>query len=164
MHTARNHTFPRAERLKSRKQIEALFASGKTFAVFPFRVFYRWDTGASAGAPPPDPSPALLPQVGLGASKKNFKRAVDRNRIKRLLREAYRLQKQTLLEAPSASGMRIFIVYTGKVLPELPLVIEKMAVILNKLGGMTPVKDTPASDAPGPGGRRPRSSKPPAAP
>ena len=116
------HTFSKTERLKSRKLIEALFRSGKTFQVFPFRVFCLWE--------PPSGVPV---QVGVGASKRNFKRAVDRNRIKRLMREGYRLQKQLLEKEPGGLSLRVFILYTGKELPALPLVMEKMAVILTKL-------------------------------
>ena len=162
------HTFPSAERLKSRKLIEAIFRSGKTFSVFPFRVFYLWeDAGgqALAGQHPagqvasgPFPAgqplaggrlPTLQPvQVGVGATKRNFKRAVDRNRIKRLLREGYRLQKELLDKPPMGKGLRVFVLYTGKELPEFPLVLEKMGVILKKLNGMTALAATPAA-APG---------------
>lgn len=141
------HTFPSAERLKSRKLIEAIFRSGKTFSVFPFRVFYLWDDGAGQAAVGPFQAgqlaaggrpPALQPvQVGVGATKRNFKRAVDRNRIKRLLREGYRLQKELLDKPPVGKGLRVFVLYTGKDLPQFPLVLEKMAVILKKLNGMT---------------------------
>jgi ribonuclease P protein component len=146
------HTLPSVERLKSRKLIEALFRSGKTFSVFPFRVFYLWDDGAGQAAAGPFPAgqlragqplaggrpPALQPvQVGVGAAKRNFKRAVDRNRIKRLLREGYRLQKELLDKPPVGKGLRVFVLYTGKDLPEFPLVLEKMGVILKKLNGMT---------------------------
>ena len=74
------------ERLKSRKQIDNLFAEGKSFAVFPIRVTYSFM---------PTDGDALV-QIGVTVSKRNFKKAVDRNRIKRLFREAYRLQKAEL--------------------------------------------------------------------
>ena len=116
------HTFSKHERLKSRKLIDALFQSGKTFQVFPFRVFYLWE-----------PPSAVPVQVGVGASKRNFKRAVDRNRIKRLMREGYRLQKQLLDIPPGGLSLRAFVLYTGKNLPDLAVVMEKMSVILLKL-------------------------------
>jgi ribonuclease P protein component len=120
MPTPRRHTFPKAQRLKSRKQIEALFRSGKSFSVFPIRVFYHWQ----------GTNPA---KVGVGAPKRHFKKAVDRNRIKRLLREGYRLQKQALLASPVALGLHVFIVYTGKDIPVFTDVMDRMGVILTRL-------------------------------
>jgi ribonuclease P protein component len=113
----------KAERLKSRKIIEQLFGEGKSFAVFPYRVFYLQATGA-----------ANL-QAGFGASAKNFKRAVDRNRIKRLTREAYRLQKQSLYDKLKENNQHfaLFLIYTGKELPVYALVYEKMGIILQRL-------------------------------
>ena len=68
-------------------------------------------------------------------SGKNFKRAVDRNRVKRLTREAYRLQKKQLQEATIQKKLQlnIFFIYTGKELPPFNIVREKVNVILNKL-------------------------------
>lgn len=117
MSTPRRYT--RAERLKSRKRIEALFQSGKTFNAFPLKVFYQWEGDSVA-------------LIGFGAPKRNFKRAVDRNRIKRLLREAWRLQKGPL------PGLQAFIIYTGKEMPMQTEVMAKIGVILNKLRGLRP--------------------------
>ncbi|WP_246073514.1 ribonuclease P protein component [Dinghuibacter silviterrae] len=108
-----------AERLKSRKQIDFLFRSAKSFSVFPLRVFYRWEGSAAA-------------RVGVGAPKRHFKRAVDRNRIKRLLREGYRLQKEAL------PGLHAFIIYTGKELPTQAEIMDKIGVILKKLRDLQP--------------------------
>ena len=111
--------YTRAERLKSRKRIEALFRSGKSFNAFPLKVFYHWEGDG----------PAL---VGFGAPKRNFKRAVDRNRIKRLLREAWRLQKEPF------EGLEVFVIYTGKELPAQADVMARIGVILTKLRGLKP--------------------------
>ena len=70
----------KSERLKSRKQIEELFLSGNNFSQFPIRVSYQFEASEK---------PTF--QIGVSASKKYFKKAVDRNRIKRLLRETYRI-------------------------------------------------------------------------
>ena len=77
--------------------------------------------------------PSLL--FGTGVSAKNFKKAVDRNRIKRLTREAYRLQKTDLQEKVKANNIQlnVFFIYTGKELPEYNEVYKKIGVVLNKL-------------------------------
>ena len=128
------HTFSAKEKLKSRKAIDALFRVGKSFSLFPFRVFYiREDPATAIQAGVGDIPPGAPVQVGVGAAKRNFKRAVDRNRIKRLLREAYRLQKHDLKAVP---GLRVFILYTGKGLPELPLIMEKVGVVIKRLNAL----------------------------
>ena len=75
-------------------------------------------------------------QFGAGVSKRHFKRAVDRNRIKRLIREAYRTQKLPLQDGLKESGkgyLKLFILFTGKELPEYQLVREKVAAVLRRL-------------------------------
>ncbi|GAB4091321.1 ribonuclease P protein component [Flaviaesturariibacter terrae] len=101
----------RTEKLKSRKAIDALFREGRRFSVFPVLTWYRWTAGGKG--------PAL--QAGFTCSKKHFKRAVDRNRVKRLLREAYRLQKPDFLDWATAQGLRgeLFFVFIDKELPTL---------------------------------------------
>ena len=80
-------TFKRAERLKSRKVIEQLFKQGQSFAQYPLRIV--WVEMA-------EPRSEFPAQFALSVSRKKFKRAVDRNRIRRLVREAYRLNKHVL--------------------------------------------------------------------
>lgn len=76
-------TLGKEEKLKSKKLIERLYADGKSVKKFPLRmVFLQVDHTSSFPA-----------QAGFSVAKRNFKLAVDRNRIKRLLRETYRLQK-----------------------------------------------------------------------
>lgn len=74
-------------------------------------------------------------QFGVAVSAKNFKKAVDRNRIKRLTREAYRLQKIPLQDLLKKKNMQlnIFFIYTGKGIPVFADVKEKVAVALKKL-------------------------------
>ena len=78
-------------------------------------------------------------QAGFGVSSRVFKKAVDRNRIKRLLREAYRLQKTQLQQSVTASGRRlaVFFLYTGKELPEFNFIKEKMSAALQNLEKQT---------------------------
>lgn len=74
-------------------------------------------------------------QAGVSVSNRHFKRAVDRNRIKRLMRESYRLQKNSLFESLKASGkgMVVFIIYTGKEVPPYQEVYQATTTIIKKL-------------------------------
>ena len=113
------------ERLKSRKRIERVFREGKGISLFPFKVLWLFQ----------DPPVECPLQAGFGVSSRHFKRAVDRNRIKRLAREAYRLQKQGLLERlmEKECRMAVFFIYTGKELPDFATVTRQIGVALQKL-------------------------------
>jgi ribonuclease P protein component len=122
-------TLGKEERLKSRKQIEQLFSTGKKFMAGPFRIFFLIQKQLATG------HQQDLLQFGVGVSARNFKRAVDRNRIKRLTREAWRLQKNELKEKVITNNteMNVFVIYTGKEIPDYALVKDKVAVALKKL-------------------------------
>lgn len=124
---AKRFGLPKTERLKSRRQIDDLFAAKKGFAVFPIRVMYRFFPSGEGGV-----------QVGVTASKRTFKKAVDRNRIKRLLREAYRLQKEELRTGLDAAGKRgiVFFLYTDKTVASFDVIKAAMAKCLKKLSGI----------------------------
>ncbi|GAB3923623.1 ribonuclease P protein component [Larkinella terrae] len=109
-------TFTKSERLCSKKTIGELFQKGsattRTFYLFPFRLLYRTDAdrGQPAGT---DPLPAILITV----SRRNFKKAVDRNLIRRRIREAYRLNKSLLFgtpEKPKQPPSYIVFLYTAR--------------------------------------------------
>jgi len=85
-------TFKKAERLKSLKIIGALFKDGQSFGVYPLRLF--WMAMPQAAEPMPDGGAPV--QFTVSVAKKNFKSAVARNRIKRKVREAWRLNKHRL--------------------------------------------------------------------
>ena len=75
-------------------------------------------------------------QAGFGVSSSQFKKAVHRNRIKRLCREAYRLQKNPLMEMLKAANksLSIFFIYTGKELPVYDEIYSKMGQALEEMG------------------------------
>jgi len=123
---AATYSYGKKEKLKSRKRIDQLFTGGRSFSVFPLKVFYHFSDENVAGAL----------QAGVGVSVRNFRKAVDRNRIKRLLREAYRLNKPPLFATISEKkkNAAVFFLYLGKELPELPLLNDKMRAALERLG------------------------------
>jgi ribonuclease P protein component, eubacterial len=83
------HTLPRSERIKSRDIINRLFDSGQSIFVYPLKLIYiKVDT--------PSPHPI---KVGVTVPKRNHKKATQRNRLKRRLREAYRKNKPDIKEA-----------------------------------------------------------------
>jgi len=87
------NTLGKQERLKSKKLIEKLYAEGSSVKTFPLRMMYVQTAHTSE----------FPCQVGVSVAKRNYKLAVDRNRLKRLMRETYRLQKQIVynnLEEP----------------------------------------------------------------
>ena len=87
--TKMRFTYPKSEKLKSKKTIDLLFSKGKSVSKFPLRLVYvTLDEENDAKT-----------TVGVSVSKKHFKHAVDRNYYKRILREAYRLNKYLLLNA-----------------------------------------------------------------
>lgn len=138
---AKQFTLGKEERLKSRKAIEQLFKEGKSFSVAPYRIFYLL-----SGERKVESGEREL-KVGVGASTKNFKKAVDRNRVKRLTREAYRLQKKELQEKLKETNacMNLFLIYTAKELPDYKLVSAKLGVILKKLCKLIHENNTPHS-------------------
>ncbi|HJW15830.1 MAG TPA: ribonuclease P protein component [Flavisolibacter sp.] len=113
------------EKLKSRKQIDTLFATGKSFTVFPIRVTYRFLSTEEAP----------LAQIGVTVSKRYFKKAVDRNKVKRLLREAYRLQKTGLASQLQQSKLKayVFFIYTDKTIGSFDSIKSAMSACLSKL-------------------------------
>jgi ribonuclease P protein component len=107
---AARYTLGAGERLKREQHIEALFRTGKALSVFPLRII--WQLVPKAAEP-------FTIRAGFSAPKKKFKRATDRNSIKRLLREAWRLQKPALESGiPEGRQLHIFILFTDKALPD----------------------------------------------
>jgi len=115
-------TLGKLERLKSRKLIEKLFAEGKSVKKFPLRMVFLQTSHTST----------FPMQAGFSVPKRNFKRAVDRNRLKRLLRETYRLRKEILytkLEKPTIC----MISYIGKEEISFEEMYSKMTILLQLL-------------------------------
>ena len=133
---SRRYTFPKEEHLCRKKLIEELFSKqGSSFGVYPLRIVWVASPGPTA-APP---------QVLISVSKRTFKRAVDRNRLKRLIREAYRLNKYRLVEQPGGHQVALLgIIFTGKEKSPLSLVEKKLISAILRLMGSAAEASAPA--------------------
>ena len=113
------YTFKKEERLCNKKLIDGLFHKGSSFLCYPFKVSWL--------AVPANP--ALPVQVVFAVSKKRYKHAVDRNLIKRRMREAYRLLKQQLLYDHLLTADRSIVLsigFIGKEIADYQLMEKKM--------------------------------------
>lgn len=120
------NTLCKAERLNSKIVIEKMFAGGsKSFSIFPLRVVYiPLEERATASA-----------SILVSVSKKRFKRAVKRNRVKRQIREAYRKNKEELLLllAEKQQALAIGFIYLSNELTSSTEVEEKMKLMLARI-------------------------------
>ena len=102
------HRLTKAERLSSKAVIDRLFSGGNgSMAMFPLRIVWM----LSERSQDDDAVPPVRMLVSI--PKKRLRHAVDRNRMKRQVREAYRLNKEILWKALEASGKRIDIAFIG---------------------------------------------------
>lgn len=115
------HTFKRSERLKSKKIIGEIFSNGKVIGAHPIKLFWIEVKDSSAVDQP-------ILQFAFTVSKKKFKKAVDRNRIKRLMRESVRLQKHELIKMDEINNSRFafMFLYVGEELPKYQNVEQKI--------------------------------------
>ncbi|MFM2440158.1 MAG: hypothetical protein RLZ16_1157 [Bacteroidota bacterium] len=122
-------TYQKKDKLKSRKQTQNLFSNGKAIGVFPIKLIYTIEAIDTDG----------LLQAGVGAPTRTFRKAVQRNRVKRLLREAYRLEKPSFLTQFSLEHKRInlfFLYGNAEVLPQAEIqnkVRSALALLAQKL-------------------------------
>ncbi|MDR1707768.1 MAG: ribonuclease P protein component [Prevotella sp.] len=125
------NTFTKEEKLCSTKAIDTLFSVGESFVAYPLRVVYvihdefEFDRQNVS--------------VMISVSKRKFKRAVKRNRVKRLIREAYRLNKQGLITLLNRQnkGMDIAFLYLKDELPEFAeiekSILKAMSILTDKM-------------------------------
>lgn len=122
--TALRQTFSKDERLRSRKLIENIIESGKSLSVSPFRFIWTI-TGLTTKFPV---------QIAISVPKRFFKRAVDRNRIKRMVREVYRKNKSGLYALLKSRNIQcaLLVVFSGRKVPEYDEVEKKFLITLQR--------------------------------
>lgn len=121
------YTFKKEERLCSKKLLEELFHNGSSFLLYPFRIIWLPSSHIDSTVPV---------QVVINVSKRRFKRAADRNLIKRRIREVYRLHKSDLLYpflTERGSQILLSLNYIGKEISEYALIEKKLKASLEKL-------------------------------
>ena len=101
-------SFQKAERLCSKKIMDKLFQEGKTIFVFPIKIVYL-ETKLPSNFPV---------QAAFTVGKRNFKHAVQRNLIKRRMREVYRLNKSKVYDEIGKKQVAVFFIFTGKTISE----------------------------------------------
>ena len=116
--------FPKSQRLRGRKLIGSLFEEGETMIQHPFKIYYHFEKEIH--------QPII--RFGIAVPKKNVRNACRRNRIKRLVREAFR-KSRTDLENFLISDRRrlvIFMIYRGNINPEYSVILNKLMIILKR--------------------------------
>jgi ribonuclease P protein component len=133
----KTNSFPKAEHLCGEKRIARLYTQGEAFMAFPFRVVFRIEQKKDLATA----------SVMVSVPKKRFKRAVKRNRLKRLLREAYRLNKHALIDFLDEKQLQVHVAFNYVSDEELDFVTveKKMKAALQKL--MDKIKTAPVLSA-----------------
>ena len=124
--------FPKSEILRNKATIKELFAEGHSFNCFPLRVIYliKPRLHQSDGT-----------QVLFTVPRRSFKKAVDRNTIRRRIKEAYRLNKQVLKQPDSKVYLQIGYIYIGKKIEDYQTIADKLKQSLKRLTAIAGDKD-----------------------
>jgi ribonuclease P protein component len=131
-------TYKKQDKLKSRKQTQYLFSKGQSIQVFPIKLIYTIEQTE------PNDSNAMIQsdgivQAGVGAPSRTFRKAVQRNRVKRLLREAYRLEKPNFINQLNLANKRLnlfFLYIDAQVLVQAEIqskLKEALAILTKKI-------------------------------
>jgi len=119
-------TYQKKDKLKSRKQTQQLFSKGQSINAFPIKLIYTIEAVTAA---------ETLLQAGVAAPSRTFRKAVQRNRVKRLLREGYRLERPAFMASAALQNKRVnlFFLYIDSVVLSQAIIQEKIKLALTKL-------------------------------
>ncbi len=120
----KQYGFSKQERVYKRNDFQTLLTKGKSVYLYPFRCTYVWED-----------SPSFSVKIAVSVSRKRFKHAVDRNRIKRLVRESYRLNKHILYQHYGNSGknLNMLIIYTDIKIFPFSFIQKRIINLIKKL-------------------------------
>lgn len=124
---------PKHERLKSKKMIQELFAKGSSLFLYPFKIAYLMSSPVGD---------SKFPKVLVSVSRRNFRRAHDRNLIKRRCREIYRVYKSDLLIQKFQLPVCLGIIYVGKKHEDFAFMQQQLREVLSRLPVITPASET----------------------
>jgi ribonuclease P protein component len=122
---SRKNQFPKSTRVHLRNDIAFLFTNGKSINAFPVKAVYKIAS----------PQSNNWLRIAVSVPKRNFKKAVDRNRIKRQIREIFRLNHHPYSErlALLQKGVQLMFIFTGKESPDYAVLQSKIILILQRL-------------------------------
>ena len=120
----KNYSFSKQERICNRNDFQKLLSQGEFFYSYPFRCMYLWTETTSFSA-----------RIAISVSKKRIKHAVNRNRVKRLIRESYRLEKGALYQKyiNIPQSIDILIIYTETKIHSFRFIKKKIIELINKI-------------------------------
>jgi len=121
------NTFPKRDKLKSSLEIEQLYRENRFIVSYPLKCYYSFSDIIE--------NKSNL-RVAFSVPKKTFKLAIDRNKLKRRMREAYRVHYKTVFETlinDKEKQLKLFFIYIGKEILESEIVEKNMRVVLQKI-------------------------------
>ena len=120
----KKYSFSKQERICNRNDFQKLLSDGQSLFCYPFRCMYSWNETTSFSA-----------RIAVSVSKRRIRKAVDRNRIKRLIRESYRLEKEILYQKHNntAQSMDMLIIYAETKIFSFYFIRKKIIELINRL-------------------------------